>query len=81
YVPELRRLPIKLAIEPWLITPMEEGLYEFNYGVAYPKRIVDVRETRKFALQKLYGQRKSELAKLEKERILEKHTIRRANKK
>jgi len=80
YVPELRELPVNLALEPWAITPMEKKLYSFTYGKDYPERIVDISETRKFALQKLYGQRKSDLARAEKERILERHTIRRKDR-
>lgn len=80
HVPELRDLPIPLALEPWSITPMEEQLYHFKYGVDYPEKIVDIAATRKEALQKLYGQRKSELARTEKERILETHTLRRKEK-
>lgn len=77
YVPELQKLPTHLAIEPWTITPIEENLYQFKLGTDYPERIVNIAETRKIALQKLYGQRKSTLARSEKERILETHTIRR----
>ncbi len=77
YVPELRELPVHLAIEPWNITTMEQQLYAFDYGTMYPKRIVDMKETRKHALEKLYGQRKNELAQSERQRILDKHTMRR----
>ena len=80
YVPELRNLPTNLAIEPWTMTPMEQQLYQFDYGADYPKCIVDIAETRKDALQKLYGQRKNDLAKTEKQRILETHTMRRKEK-
>ncbi len=81
YVPELRRLPVHLAIEPWTISEMEETFYGFSYGIDYPERIVDIAETRRIALQKLYGHRKSDLARAEKERILERHTIPRKSKK
>ena len=75
WVPELVDLPIKLAIEPWKITEMEMTLYDFVYGEDYPSQIVQIQETRKYALEQLYGYRKSELAKAEKTRILELHTI------
>ena len=80
YVPELKKLPNHLAIEPWNITALEEDLYGFKYGNDYPQRIVNIKETRKLASQKLYGQRKNPLAKLEKLRILETHTIKRKEK-
>ncbi|AWX43259.1 Deoxyribodipyrimidine photo-lyase [Flagellimonas maritima] len=75
YVPELSGLPTGLAIEPWKVTAMDSEMYGFNYGVDYPERIVNISDTRRMALQKLYGQRKSEFAQLERQRILETHTI------
>lgn len=80
YVPELEELPANLAIEPWLITQMEEKLYDFKLERDYYSRIVDMAETRKFALSKLYGHRKIESSKFEKERILKRHTIPRKRK-
>lgn len=75
YVPELRPLPKHLAIEPWKITDMEAEMYAFQYGNDYPRRIVDIQETRKNAVEKLYGQRKSERGRSERKRILDTHTI------
>lgn len=77
YVPELKHLPIEFAIQPWLMTPMEEVLYDFKLGKDYPNRIVDINETRKVALQKLYAQRKDKLTISEKDRILKTHTLKR----
>lgn len=77
YVPELATLPANLAIEPWEITDMESQMYNFQYGQDYPKRIVDINETRKTAVTKLYDQRKSKLAQNERQRILDRHTIKR----
>lgn len=50
WVPELRRLPLSLAIEPWKVTSMEEMMYEFRLGVDYPAPIVDIESTRKRAM-------------------------------
>ncbi|MGB3606255.1 MAG: FAD-binding domain-containing protein [Psychroserpens sp.] len=75
YVPELRHLPNDLAIQPWLLTTMEEELYDFKLGETYPSRIVNIEETRKLALEKLYAQRKTSLTKSEKDRILRVHTL------
>lgn len=77
YVPELGNLPASLAIEPWLIEETEASFYNFNYGKDYPERIVDISETRKHALSKLYGHRKNQLVQKEKSRILNMHTIKR----
>lgn len=75
YVTELQNLPAALAIEPWTLTPMESELYGFELDRDYFPRIVDLTETRKNALSKLYGHRKQPLAQKEKKRILERHTI------
>ena len=80
YVPELRNLPINLAIQPWEISEMESQLYHFNYGTDYPERMVDLKETRAYALAKLYGQRKTDLARSEKTRIVATHTIQRSKR-
>jgi len=77
YIPELRELPTEFAIEPWKLTAMEETLYNFKLGVDYPERIVDIRETRKLALAKLYAKRKEPLTITEKDRILKVHTLKR----
>ncbi|SCX91051.1 deoxyribodipyrimidine photo-lyase family protein (cryptochrome) [Nonlabens sp. Hel1_33_55] len=76
YVTELSHLPPRYAIEPWLA---EEELheYDFNYGVDYPRRIVDITETRKQALEKIYGLRKNPLTQSEKKRILATHSMKR----
>lgn len=81
WVPELQILPSKFAIEPWLLTSLEEELYGFKVGKSYPDPIVDLKERRAYALKLLYGYRKSPLAQSERLRILEKHTIRRASDK
>ncbi|MGB6152947.1 MAG: deoxyribodipyrimidine photo-lyase [Pricia sp.] len=75
YVPELAALPANLAIEPWEVTEMEAQFYDFRYGSDYPNRIVDIKETRKNAVTKLYALRKSKLARSERQRILNRHTI------
>lgn len=77
YVPELRDLPIEFAIEPWKLTVMEEKLYNFELGIDYPERIIDIKDTRKIALEKLYAKRKEPLTQSEKERILKVHTLKR----
>ena len=81
YVPELRKLPAALAIEPWNTTMMDESLYGFDIERNYHPRIIDMGETRKHALALLYGHRKTELAQKEKTRILERHTVARKKTK
>jgi len=75
YVPELAALPSVFAIEPWKLTEMEALMYNFDYGKDYPKRIVDISDTRKKALDTLYALRETETGKKEIARILNKHTL------
>ncbi|MBD3903296.1 deoxyribodipyrimidine photo-lyase [Chryseobacterium sp. Ch-15] len=58
WLPELKDLPAKLAIEPWLLTPMDEIFYNFKLGDDYPKPIVDIEITRAIAMEKLFAPRK-----------------------
>lgn len=75
YVPELAKLPIEFIHEPWKMTPMEAIMYDFNYGEDYPRRIVDIKATRKHALDVLYGMRKTASSQKEIQRILDRHTL------
>ncbi len=75
YIPELAALPPNLAIEPWLITPMEEEMYNFKVGKTYPNPIIDMKITRARALKELYGKRKDDVTKKETQRILDVHTL------
>jgi len=73
WVPELSNLPPSLAIQPWKITPMEEAIYNFKYGVDYPQRIVDCEETYRHASKILWDIKKSEESKIEANKILQRH--------
>ena len=63
-------LPLHLIHEPWKITPMEEAMYDFGYGVSYPK-IVNIEETGKYAREKLWGTLKSSNSKNHAKRFYE----------
>lgn len=73
WVPELRKLPFYLALEPWKISPIEEIQYNFRYGVDYPKRIVDISQTYKKANSILWEIKKSNASRKEALKILAKH--------
>ncbi|MDC8006178.1 FAD-binding domain-containing protein [Aureisphaera galaxeae] len=75
WVPELARLDIQFVHEPYLMTPMEQQLYDFKLGRDYPKPIVEIKETRKRASDVLWGIKKDPEVKKESLRILKKHTI------
>jgi len=76
WVPELEHLPVPFAHEPYLITEMEQQLYNFTLGKDYPKPIVDLDTTRKKASDTLWNLRKNRKVKEESARILKKHTLR-----
>ena len=76
WVPELRDLDIPFAHEPYLMTEMEQQLYNFHLGKDYPYPIVEINETRKKATDILWNLRKNKKVKEESLRILKKHTLR-----
>ena len=73
WIPKLKEVPIPLIYEPWKMSEIEQNLFNCKIGKDYPKPIVDISETRKFALEKLWSIRKIKKVKEEKKRILEKH--------
>ena len=75
WIPELKNLPNKLALEPYLITPLEEQLYNFRLGENYYHPIVDIDKARKYASDILFAMRDNDEVKHENERILQKHTL------
>ncbi|WP_299339274.1 cryptochrome/deoxyribodipyrimidine photo-lyase family protein [uncultured Psychroserpens sp.] len=76
WVPELRKLETHFAHEPYLMTEMEQQLYEFHLGKDYPFPIVDIDKTRKKASDTLWNLRKNKKVREESKRILKKHTLR-----
>jgi len=76
WVPELKNLPRPFAHEPYLMTEMEQGLYNFQLGKDYPSPIVELESTRKKASDTLWNLRKNRKVKEENARILKKHTLR-----
>lgn len=79
WVPELRNLETAFVHEPYLMTEMEQQLYNFKLGIDYPWPIVDIDETRKKASDILWNLRKNRTVKQESRRILNKHTLRGSN--
>ena len=75
WVPELRDLPAPMAIQPWMISPMEAAFYGFAYGRDYPVRVVDIEKTRQGGLKQLYDLRNSAHGRKESQRILKRHTL------
>ena len=80
WVPELKELPIAFIHEPYLLTPLEEKLFNFTLGVDYPKPIADLQKSRKRASDVLWNMQKQNDVKTESLRILKKHTLADRNK-
>ena len=75
WIPELRSLPEELVHTPWKITLFEEDIYKFKIGETYPNPIIDLKETRKFALEKLWSMKKDSRVFKDRDRILKRHTF------
>jgi deoxyribodipyrimidine photo-lyase len=73
WLPELSNVPTAHIHEPWKMSQMEQVLYGTVIGKDYPSPIVDVDATRKFASDIMWGYRKTDDAKKEGARILQKH--------
>lgn len=75
WVPELRHLPIAFVHEPYKMTYLDQKFNDFEIGIHYPKPIVNLERTRKFANDFLWKMKKNPLVKEESLRILKLHTM------
>lgn len=76
YVPELKDIPIQFVHEPWKLTAMEQGMYNFWLGRDYPMPIVDLESSRKTASDTMWKIIQSQKSKQEGQKILKRHTLR-----
>lgn len=75
WVPELSSLPRAFIHEPYKMTYLDQKFNDFEVGVNYPKPIVNMERTRKFASDFLWRMKKNPLVKEESTRILRLHTM------
>lgn len=73
WCPELAQLPNQLLFQPWMLTPMEEIMYDLSIGQHYPSPIIDITVTHKIARDQLWAWRKRADVKSESKRILSRH--------
>ncbi|MEL7002430.1 MAG: deoxyribodipyrimidine photo-lyase [Bacteroidota bacterium] len=76
WVPELQQVSSNHIHEPWKMTKMEQEFCGVTIGQDYPEPIVDLVENGKKARAKIWGHRKHEMVKKERQRILNTHTRR-----
>ena len=80
WVPELVNLETAFVHEPSRMTPMEQQMANFFIGKNYPKPIVDLQETRKYASDILWNMKDETTVIEENFRILKKHTLKNRKK-
>jgi deoxyribodipyrimidine photo-lyase len=76
YVPELKAIPKEFVHEPWIMTLMEQQMYDFRLGEDYPIPIVDLDSSRKKASDEIWGIIQSQKSKANARVIIQKHTLR-----
>lgn len=74
WLPQLASLPNPLIHQPWVITPMEEAMYDFNCERDYFSPIIDVENEAKAARDRMWAYREKPAVKKEASRILRIHT-------
>lgn len=76
WVPELATVPTNYMHEPWKMTEMEKAFSGIGKDVDYPNPVVDLVESGKKARAKIWGHRKHDMVRKERQRILTTHTRR-----
>jgi deoxyribodipyrimidine photo-lyase len=61
--------------QPWLLTDMEQKMYDFSIGRDYPHPIIDFEKSAKAARHKLWAFQKRDDVQAEGRRILKRHTL------
>ena len=78
WIPELESCPVDSIHEPWKYYSSTDFFQDIKLHLGYHKPIIDHKIGASNARKKIWGHRSNDLVKLEKQRILDKHT--RSNK-
>lgn len=73
WCPELSPLPQDLIHQPWLLTAMEQQMYQVELGKDYPLPIIDYEKQARQAREQLWSWRNKREVKRENQRILAQH--------
>ena len=73
WLPQLQDLPANLAHQPWLLTQMEQQMYDIQLDDDYPEPIIDLKQSYKQAQQLLWHWRSRAEVKAQTAAILVKH--------
>lgn len=75
WLPELRALPNVLALQPGLLTPLEQQFYGFALDRDYPAPVVNMEAQWKLASEQLYRAQGLPEVVQEAKRVLARHTL------
>jgi len=81
WVVALQHVPENLIHEPWLMSQIEQELYQCKIGTDYPAPIIDLKTSAAYAREHLWGTKKSKEVQKNNEKILAVHTKRKIIKK
>ncbi|WP_102796454.1 FAD-binding domain-containing protein [Bowmanella denitrificans] len=73
WLPVLAALPNELIHQPWLMTAMEQQMYQVQLGQDYPLPLVDIQHSAKAARELLWAWRKRPEVRRQASRILRRH--------
>lgn len=75
WVPELVELPNELCHSPWVITMMEQAMYNFYLNENYPSPIINIEESARKARSIIHEIKTSQLAKYNARNISKTHVV------
>ncbi|MFN4007017.1 MAG: deoxyribodipyrimidine photo-lyase/cryptochrome family protein [Chitinophagaceae bacterium] len=75
WLPELANVPLPLLFTPWKLTAQEQLWYHCSLGATYPKPIIDITLTGKYAREQLWNTKKTKAVQVANSAILGKLTI------